>query len=189
MFSRFEPTYKGEVRSPMSKRSFYSLLSVAVVGVLLAIMIFPLGIFAHPHDPPETDHVHYSEDSTDPVQTFESKDPEKAGIIWSVRGIDADDFNISGSGVLTFREQPDFENPTDRAQAEITNDPDDIVAVVTGGDNDYQITVSATEVWNGSDESLPAKRSDIDLTVTVGNVDDAGKLTLEWLQAEVGMCL
>ena len=70
-----------------------------------------------------------------------------------------------------------------------TDDPGETVAAVTGGDNRYQITVSATEVWNNSDESLPAKRSDIDLTVTVGNVDDAGELTLEWLQAEVGIVI
>ena len=58
-----------------------------------------------------------------------------------------------------------------------------------GGDNRYQITVSATEVWNNSDESLPAKRSDLDVTVTVGNVDDDGELTLEWLQPEVGIVI
>ena len=34
----------------MSKRSFYSLLSVAVVGVLLAIMLFPLSLFAQQAD-------------------------------------------------------------------------------------------------------------------------------------------
>ena len=53
-------------------------------------------------------------------------------------------------------------------------------------DNEYQITVSATEVWDGSDESLPAKRTDLDLTVDVQNVDDPGELTLQWLQPEVG---
>ena len=40
-------------------------------------------------------------------------------------------------------------------------------------------------MWNGSDESLPAKRSDMALTVTVENVDDPGELTLQWLQPEV----
>ena len=52
-------------------------------------------------------------------------------------------------------------------------------------DNNYQITVSATEVWNESDESLPAKRTDLDLTVVVQDVDDKGELVLKWLQPEV----
>ena len=45
--------------------------------------------------------------------------------------------------------------------------------------------MSATEVWNGSDESLPAKRTDLHVTVDVQNVDDPGELTLRWLQPEV----
>ena len=39
-------------------------------------------------------------------------------------------------------------------------------------DNNYQITVSATEMRAGANAPLPAKRTDIALTVIVGNVDD-----------------
>ena len=36
-------------------------------------------------------------------------------IEWNVRGVDAADFEIdSSTGVLTFMESPDYENPTDR---------------------------------------------------------------------------
>ena len=35
-------------------------------------------------------------------------------------------------------------------------------------------------------DALPAKRTDIALTVIVGNADDKGELTLQWLQPEVG---
>ena len=45
----------------------------------------------------------------------------------------------------------------------------------------YQITVSATEM----SDALPAKRTDIALTVIVENADDPGELTLQWLQPEV----
>ena len=201
MISRFEPTYKGEVRSPMSKRSFYSLLSVAVVGALLAILIFPLSLFAHDEDPlPDghdtADHVHYDENGMGAVRDFDSDDPEEAQILWTVRGVDAADFEISSVGVLTFKESPDYENPTDRGLNLNPGDGDtgadtefEDPGEFAPDDNNYQITVSATEVWNGSDESLPAKRADIDLTVTVENVDDDGELTLEWLQPEVGRAI
>ena len=36
-------------------------------------------------------------------------------------------------------------------------------------------------------DALPAKRTDIILTVVVGNEDDTGELTLQWLQPEVGI--
>ena len=52
-------------------------------------------------------------------------------------------------------------------------------------DNNYQITVSATEMRAGANAPLPAKRTDIALTVIVGNADDTGELTLQWLQPEV----
>ena len=38
----------------------------------------------------------------------------------------------------------------------------------------------------GANAPLPAKRTDIALTVIVGNADDTGDLTLQWLQPEVG---
>ena len=41
----------------------------------------------------------------------------------------------------------------------------------------------------GADAPLPAKRTDIDLTVIVGNVDDPGELTLQWLQPEVTVAI
>ena len=94
--------------------------------------------------------------------------------------------------MLTFRESPDFENPTDRGLNLNPADTD------TGGadeftdvgefapnDNDYQITVSATEM----SDALPAKRTDIILTVVVGNEDDTGELTLQWLQPEVDILI
>ena len=194
MISRFEPTYKGEVRSPMSKRSFYSLLSVAVVGALLAIMIFPLSLFAHENpdtDHEEADHVHFPENGTGEVRDFDSKDPEGAGITWAIRGVDAADFTIDGNGVLSFVSPPDFENPTD--QGFDANNDDNFTDAASGDfapdDNDYQITVSATERWDGVDESLPAKRTDRDFTVTVTNANDPGEFTLQWLQPEVGTAI
>ena len=171
------------------------------VGALLAMMAIlvlsnpaPNGVFAHPHDTGQTHedinvaadtddhiHIHYAENGTGMVRDFDSTDPEGSGIEWNVRGVDAADFAISSTGVLTFMESPDFENATDRAQAALDGE-----AAVTGDNNEYQITVSATEMRVGANAPLPAKRTDIALTVIVGNVDDAGELTLQWLQPEVG---
>ena len=66
-----------------------------------------------------TIHIHYAENGTGMVRDFDSTDPEGAGIEWNVRGVDAADFEISSTGVLTFMESPDYENPTDRAQAAV----------------------------------------------------------------------
>ena len=179
---------------------------VVLVGAMLAMMAILVlssvaqnGIFAHPHDPEQmhegvadgAEHIHYDENDPDMVRDFDSTDPEGARIEWNVRGVDAADFEIdSSTGVLTFKESPDFENPTDRglnldAAGEVGNPNFTSDGDFAPNDNNYQITVSATEMWNGSDESLPAKRSDIALTVIVGNVDDPGELTLQWLQPEV----
>ena len=167
---------------------------VVLIGALLAMMAIwvlsnpaPNGIFAHPHDPAEDDHIHYAENGTGAVRDFDSIDPEGSGIEWNVRGVDAADFEISSAGVLTFKESPDYENPTDRGlnldlgdEVQAPNFTDD--GEFAPNDRNYQITVSATEM----SAALPAKRTDMPLTVVVGNADDTGELTLQWLQPEVG---
>ena len=178
---------------------------VMLVGALLAMMaiwvlfnLAPNGIFAHPHDPDQThvgvadgaEHIHYAENGMDPVRDFDSTDPEGADIKWNVRGVDAADFDISSTGVLTFIDSPDFENPTDRGLNLNPGDTGDNDFTDPGefapDDNNYQITVSATEVWDGDNASLPAKRTDMALTVIVGNANDPGTVTLQWLQPEIG---
>ena len=181
------------------------------VGALLAMMAIlvlsnpaPNGVFAHPHEPDQTppgvaadaEHIHYAENGTGPVRDFDSKDPEGSGIEWNVRGVDAADFEISSAGVLQFVNSPDYENATDRglnlnpADAD-TGAPEEFAGVgeFAPNDNNYQITVSATEMRVGADAPLPAKRTDIALTVIVGNVDDPGELTLQWLQPEVTVAI
>ena len=197
----------GEVRDFMLNRPSTAVNKWAVVGVgtvlaLVAILVIssraPNGIFAHPHVPDQmhegvaegAEHIHYAENGTGPVRDFDSTDPEGSGIEWNVRGVDAADFDISSTGVLTFMESPDYENPTDRG---LNLDPGEEVGIpdftddgeFAPDDNNYQITVSATEVWDRDNASLPAKRADMALTVIVGNEDDAGKVTLQWLQPEV----
>ena len=88
---------------------------VGIVGALVALSAFlvlsnvPGSVFGQ-----ETGVIMYAENGTAPVLTFTSEDPEGAGIHWDVTGVDANDFMISG-GVLTFREPPNYEKPTDQA--------------------------------------------------------------------------
>ena len=179
--------------------------AVMLVGAVLAMIAMlvisspaPNGVSAHPHDDEQTHvgvaadtddhiHIHYAENGMGEVRDFDSTDPERAAIEWNVRGVDAADFEISSTGVLTFMESPDFENPTDGV--DLNNDGDFTDTDESAPNNEYQITVSATEVWDGVDTSLPAKRTDMALTVIVGNVDDDGELTLQWLQPEVGRAI
>ena len=179
------------LNSPSIAANKWAVVRIGAALALLAILVIsspaPNGIFAH--DPPAgpdhnaDDHIHYAENGTGPVRDFDSTDPEGLGIEWNVRGVDAADFEISSAGVLTFKESPDYENPTDRGlnlnpgvNAEFTDNRE-----FQPIDNNYQITVSATEM----SAALPAKRTDTALTVIVGNADDTGEVTLQWLQPEV----
>ena len=164
---------------------------LALVAILVISSLAPNGIFAQDPVLPDTgrgadDHIHYNENGTSSVRDFDSTDPEGSEIEWNVRGVDAADFDISSAGVLTFRESPDYENPTDRGlnlnPGPGGNEIFDDAGEFAPNDNNYQITVSATEM----SAALPAKRTDTALTVIVGNADDTGEVTLQWLQPEVG---
>ena len=163
---------------------------LALVAILVLSSPAQNGIFAQELDD-HSSSIQYFENDTGAVQDFESRDPEDSGIEWNVRGVDAADFEISSAGVLTFKESPDYENPTDRGLNLNPGDGDDQdddfadTDEFAPDDNNYQITVSATEMRAGANAPLPAKRTDIALTVIVGNADDTGELTLQWLQPEV----
>ena len=75
-------------------------------------------------------------------------------------GTDAALFSLT-DGLLTFKASPNFEAPKD-----------------AGKDNVYNITVVATD----SDDQT----HEMDVTVTVTNVDEAGTVTLSTLQPRIG---
>ena len=87
--------------------------------------------------------------------TTESMDTGET-IVWSLGGTDEALFAIdSATGGLTFKVSPDYESPGDN-----------------GADNDYAVTVIATD--NGS----PSMSGDLAVTVTVTNVDESGTVTV-----------
>ena len=100
--------------------------------------------------------IDYAEGGTGPVDTYQATDPERATIVWTLEGDDAEDFSISSGGVLTFSERPDFE--------------------ASGGDPVYNVTVRASDGGTLSDT--------IDVTITVTNVDEPGEITLSTLQPQ-----
>ena len=130
--------------------------------------------------------IAYVETRMDAVETFTAVDGDGADVRYDVWGTDAADFDISATGVVTFKNQPDFENPTDRPHdANADGDTDD-----SGGgdeaaaDGMYHITVRATEKTTVGDG--PPLSDTLDVTVQVTNGEDPGTVSLSLLQPEVG---
>ena len=93
--------------------------------------------------------VGYAENGTGPVKTYTAQGRGGAAITWSVAGTDAGAFTIEG-GVLRFKSSPDFENPKD-----------------ADGNNEYSVTVEATDGTNDDDDML---KVDVTVTDVVENV-------------------
>ena len=131
-----------------------------LVGALMAISLVALPVYNLAFAQ-ESDAIEYAENGTGEVATFTAVDPEGAAIMsWSLNGSDMADFDIHG-GVLTFKEPPDFEDPTDRENA----DP-----AATPTDNVYEVTVQATD----GTRNVGMKAVKVEVT----NVEEAGKVTL-----------
>ena len=158
---------------------------VVLVGVLLAMSAMVVlsnnsenVVFAQ-----EAGTIMYAENGDGPVRSFHSEDPEGANIHWDVTGLDADDFEISASGVLTFVKSPNYESPSDRArEADASVTP--AITAVTGDDNMYQITIRASEMRRVG-YSGRALSTEVAVTVQVTNVNEDGVVELNWLRPEV----
>ena len=133
----------------------------------------------------------YDENGTDAVADFSAMDPEGQGIDWEVEGQDAGLFDIAG-GVLTFKDSPNFEMPGDTERVAVDNDPDtdvdETVEANAAGDNEYVLTVRATETLATGQEP-PAESSALDVEVTVEDVDEPGSISLDRLQPQAGAAL
>ena len=170
-------------------------LAALAVGLLL---LLPGG----PAQAQEAGPIMYAENGRGEVRVFTSTDPEGTNptrdIDWDVTGIDADDFMIerdgNGNGRLTFRESPDFEDPTDRAHPATdfngdgdTDDPGEGIQDADTPDNFYQITVRATEqTASGQLRALSTERR---ITVQVTNVNEDGTVEIEWRQPQAGVAI
>ena len=82
--------------------------------------------------------VVFSETSSASVYTAAATDPDADSITYSVGGIDASFFSMEpSSGVLSFRNQPDFESPQDQ-----------------DGNNDYELEIQASDGLNATSFNL-----------------------------------
>ena len=101
----------------------------------------------------------YRENGASDLYTYRATDPEGAEVAWSISGIDGEDFAISESGVLSFREPPDYDDPSDDDE-----------------NNEYEVTVVATDQTGHA--------ANLTVTVTVTDVNEgpiisgAGKFTV-----------
>ena len=88
--------------------------------------------------------IDYAENGSGMVATYAATDPENGDIAWSLSGDDADDFEISGAGMLTFMSPPDFESPTDANADNMYS----VMVVASDGTNDgaMGVTVTVTDV-------------------------------------------
>ena len=102
------------------------------------------------------------------VATYTATDDEDgvAGddVVLTLSGTDAAAFSLSAARAVTFKAVPNFEAPKD-----------------AGKNNVYNITVVATDSDGQTDE--------MDVIVTVTNVDEAGTVTLSLLQPRIGTAL
>ena len=180
----------------MLNRPYTTAISkvVMLAGALLAAVVFYLSYnlaFAQ-----DAGIIMYTEDGDVPVRTFTSTDPEGDGegdgILWDVTGIDADDFEISSRGVLTFKNSPNYEAPTDRmwdVDSDLTITPaDDTTTPPTPAegakDRMYQITVRASEMRSGT--SGLALSTETHVTIQVTDRNESGSALLNRRQPEVG---
>ena len=123
------------------------MVTIKVTGVDEApeIMVGGLGISGMAS-------VRYAENGTGAVATYTAVGPESASATWSLSGDDAGDFNISRSGVLTFRSSPDYAEPADADTNNVymvTIEADDGTYMDT-----YDVTIRVTEV-DEMDGTLP----------------------------------
>ena len=154
----------------------------------------------------ETDHpteantdiiaVRYAESRTNPVVQLAAIEPDGTALRWELTGVDASDFAIEdvedvNDGKdrvqLVFAAQPNYEGHKDGAGDTDRDGVDDSAQIdILEGEKDgvYHVTVRATEmtaVGGG-----PSMADTLDLNVLVTNSAEAGKVTFNWLQPEVG---
>lgn len=97
--------------------------------------------------------LQYDEHSTDPVATYVAVDPDGTPVTWSIQDTDADHFQISDDGVLSFKTPPDYENPVDFRL-----------------NNTYEIRILAT------DSGIPRASGRLQVRIEIKKVNEVGPI-------------
>ena len=175
----------------MKNRSLYAVLTRfgIVAAVLTALLVIaPAAAQEEAEMGPCNDMgtvCTYAENGEDPVAVYSSADPEGAGITWTTGGPDGSLFSIEG-GVLRFKSSPDYEDPKDMARDE--DQETDAIELEAADNNVYVVKVRAAEVVP-DDQEEPAKYNEIEVRVTVTNVDEPGMASILVRQPQVGVDL
>ena len=191
---------RGAVPNP-GKRRRHAFSAVAFLAVLAVGLLFllPGGLLQAQDD----GTIEYAENGTDPVATYTGIDPEGRPIYWSLHpaaaaadlnndgdtddegeadspSTDADDFMISGDGVLTFKLPPDFETMMDGTG----NDSNTYNVVVVSSDD----APGAALVTDGNIDIDLRKKAYKQVTVEVTDVDEDGNGDHVGPAAPAGSC-
>ena len=122
----------------------------------------------------------YAENGDKPIITYRARDPENRPVFWTLAGVDARHFTIFG-GELSFKSPPNFEMPRG-------------VALSATNTNTYAVTV---RFGAGGQDGDPVVNDDydgddlgeLDLTISVTNIDEDGLVTISPLQPQIGTLL
>ena len=119
--------------------------------------------------------INYEENGNGAVATYTATDPESGTITWSLSGFDAEDFDISTGGVLTFKSPPDFENDTSYYQDHtylVTVEASDSTHTPTQA---VEVTVTdVNELEAVDDASTTAEDTAVDINVVSNDTDPEG---------------
>ena len=118
--------------------------------------------------------VTFAENGAGRVATFSySSDEDRDGIQWLTAGVDRGLFSLDNpSGALRFLQAPDFENPLD------------VGPPGRGADNGYELKLVA---WARDNDQIFT--DEVDVKVTVTDVDEAGALSLSSTRPALGAVL
>ncbi len=169
----------GETRYRMSHLPSSTAIVRAALfaGVLLAILLLPV----RSHDPvhaqavTETEIIEYAEDRTDEVVAYTANDPEKEDISWTKGGTDADDFDLE-DGVLTFKNQPDYETTASYTVSVIASDGN------AANDHTRELTINIINVDEPGTVMLSTVQplQNTQLTATLSDDDSVTASTVKW---------
>ena len=120
--------------------------------------------------------IEYAENRTDAVATYAALRPS-GQVTWSLSGDDSNKFSISRTGgVLAFRTQPDYDNPTDADQ-----DNTYVVAVTATDSTDTRTKTVRVEVTDANEPPFfaqkPATRTVEENTAAGENIGDPVEAT------------
>ncbi|MDA9094719.1 tandem-95 repeat protein, partial [Gammaproteobacteria bacterium] len=146
------------------------------------------------NDPPVFNGLESSysvEENTVEVVTVSASDPDGNAITFSLSGEDADDFNITTGGVLSFAATSDYENPSD----DNTNNVYQINVVISDGSNEVAqaISITVTDVseapeFVGLPAVFPLEENDntvLTLEVVDPEGDEISDITMSGVDADL----